>query len=254
MNGEIRQTTDYTIFRKMVGNRAVDEKRVRGLMKSIKQIGWISNPIIVNERMEVIDGQGRLEALRRLEMPVEYRVIEGLNALNVCRTMNTFNVSWKTVDYVDSYADSGISDYQRVRQLMMMYKVPLETLMLSVKCEASGKKYEQIKNGGLVFDSKDYETAIRKMEIYSRYYPAFKNIGGQRRTKEKVIFFLIDYADKHPFDHDKMISVIASADPYSMHAQNFDRLLESVQDAWNFGRKKNKMYFYEEYRLETKLQ
>ena len=253
MNGEIRRTTDYSIFQKMTGNRAVDEKRVRGLMESIKKIGWIGTPIIVNERMEVIDGQGRLEALRRLEMPVDYIIIDGLS-LDVCRTMNTHNVAWRTIDYVDSYANTGSPDYQRVRQLMMMYKVPLETLMLAVGTEASGKKYEQIKNGGLVFDSEDYEAAIRKMEIYSKYYPAFKHIGGQRRTKEKVIFYLIDYADKHPFDHDKMIAVIASADPYTMHAQNFDRLLESVQDAWNFGRKKNKMYFYEEYRLETKLQ
>ena len=70
-------TTDYGIFKRLVGNRDIPESRISKIVESIQTIGWVHNPIIVNERMEVIDGQGRLTALQRLKMPVEYIVAEG---------------------------------------------------------------------------------------------------------------------------------------------------------------------------------
>jgi len=249
----IKRTSDYSIFRRMNGNRGVDEKRVRGLVKSIQKIGWISNPIIVNEKMEIIDGQGRFEALRRLGMPVEYRILKN-TGLEVCQVMNSHNTAWKTSDFVDSYADTGNENYQRLRQLSHMYKAPLETILWAAGYACNGKTYDYLKNGGLELTKAQYDAVIKKMDIYEKYYPAFAKIGGQRRTKEKVIFFLIDYGEKHSdFDHGKMIATIAAADPHAMNTHNFDRLLESVQEAWNFNRRKFKLYFYEEYRIDQKI-
>ena len=81
---EILTTTDYSIFKTLEGNRAVKDHRVDKIVKSICNIGYVTSPILVNEKMEVIDGQGRLQALERLGMPVEYIIHEGVG-IEECR-------------------------------------------------------------------------------------------------------------------------------------------------------------------------
>lgn len=68
-NYKVYVTDKYSIFRRLSGNRDVKEARVKKIMRSIEKVGYIPNPIIVNENMEVVDGQGRLEAVKRLGLP-----------------------------------------------------------------------------------------------------------------------------------------------------------------------------------------
>ena len=68
--GHIFETTDYDIFKRLEGNRADIERRAKKVIKSIKAVGQIKAPIIVNERFEIIDGQARAEAFRRLGLPI----------------------------------------------------------------------------------------------------------------------------------------------------------------------------------------
>ena len=74
---KVYQTSNYDLFKKLNGNRDVKNEKV--IIKSIQKIGLIDNPIIVNEKYEVIDGQNRLKALQTLNMPVLFHVIPGLN-------------------------------------------------------------------------------------------------------------------------------------------------------------------------------
>ena len=54
MNFELKQTTDYTIFR-TGQNREVKEKDVKRKLISIQEDG-LQLPIVVNRRMEIVDG------------------------------------------------------------------------------------------------------------------------------------------------------------------------------------------------------
>ena len=60
----VYRTEDLSIFKTLKGNREVKENRKQTLIESIDKHGYITNPIIVNERFEVIDGQGRLAACK----------------------------------------------------------------------------------------------------------------------------------------------------------------------------------------------
>ena len=66
--GLVEETTNESKFVLDQANRAVKDNRVKCIMKAIdsdndkKQV----NPITVNEKMQVIDGQGRLEAVKRI--------------------------------------------------------------------------------------------------------------------------------------------------------------------------------------------
>ena len=251
----IYTTKDYNIFRKMAGNRSVEESRVNTLINSIRQIGWVSNPIIVNEKMEVVDGQGRLEALKRLNMPVEYHFASAAG-LDACRVMNSSNKAWKPVDYIASYADSGNENYKRVLTLMKFFNVKVNTVLNSVGINTSGTSSEKVKSGKLIFRELDYINASYALNIRKKYLPVMDRFGGRRDTRDNVVFYLVAYGKTHSnVDHNKIVDALDNADPRDIYAQNFERLLESVQKVYNRGKKKreNRLYFYEEYRLDNNL-
>ena len=87
--GNIYEETDYTKFRKLPDNRDVLSNRLTKLEASLSERA-ILNPIIVNEKMQIIDGQGRYEALKRMGKPIQYVVAKGANS-DDCKRMNRYN-------------------------------------------------------------------------------------------------------------------------------------------------------------------
>lgn len=116
---EILVTRDYNLFKVLNGNRNVREKHVQELMLSMSEEACIS-PIQVNERMEVIDGQHRLEALKRNKKPVHYYIVKGSNIQTVQR-LNTHTLNWKVEDYMKSYIADSKKDYKMYQKFIASY-------------------------------------------------------------------------------------------------------------------------------------
>ena len=55
---KIYKTTDYSVFKYLKGNRSVNELHVRRLVEAIKEKD-LQVPIIVDEKMNVVEGQHR---------------------------------------------------------------------------------------------------------------------------------------------------------------------------------------------------
>ena len=79
---KIHSTTDYNQFKYIKGNREVVESHVKTLSDQIAKKDF-QIPIIVNEKMEVCEGQHRLEAYRLLGVPITYIVKEGLEIQDI---------------------------------------------------------------------------------------------------------------------------------------------------------------------------
>lgn len=109
MEIKVYETRKYSVFKKLEGNR--DTYSIKKITDSIKRVGYIPSPICVNESMEVIDGQNRLEALKQLGMPVHYYIVNGVG-LEEARQMNIGRRNWSVLDYVKSYACEGRKEYQ----------------------------------------------------------------------------------------------------------------------------------------------
>ena len=118
---EVYVTTDYDGFNTLCGNRGVDLQRVTKIKTSIEK-AYIPSPIVVNEKMEVIDGQGRLQALRELKLPVYYIVVQGAN-LDDCIRMNITSTPWDVRDYIYSGRDRGNKDYIKLASLVDRYTI-----------------------------------------------------------------------------------------------------------------------------------
>jgi hypothetical protein len=110
-------TSNYGKFKRLDGNRKLTQARAKKIKKSIQEVGYIPSPIITNEKYEVIDGQGRLQALQELELPVYYIVIPGIG-IEECIAMNVNTSNWSVMDYIESHAETGNISYVYLLNLM----------------------------------------------------------------------------------------------------------------------------------------
>ncbi len=107
----VNTTKDYNKFKYIKGNREILPYHVNALMNSISENNMLPyNPIIVNSKMEVIDGQHRLEAAKRLGFPIFY-MESPIGTISDVAHLNSVVRRWTTSDYVDSYAKQGFKDY-----------------------------------------------------------------------------------------------------------------------------------------------
>jgi hypothetical protein len=112
---EVYKTYDLSIFKSIGGNRVPNLQHIRRLSVSVKEYGMKCNPIIVNEKFEVIDGQHRLEAARDAETFVYYIVIEGYT-LSEVHTLNLNQKNWTKKDFMDGYAGMGVPSYVELKR------------------------------------------------------------------------------------------------------------------------------------------
>lgn len=112
---KVYKTYDLSIFKSIAGNRVPNLQHIRRLTDSLKVHGMKCNPILVNEKMEVIDGQHRLQAAKNVNTFVYYIVVNGYK-LEEVHTLNLNQKNWGKRDYMDGYAEMGIESYIKLKE------------------------------------------------------------------------------------------------------------------------------------------
>lgn len=226
-------TTDYSIFKRLTGNRDIPESRISKIVDSIQKIGWVHNPIVVNEKMEVIDGQGRLTALQRLGMPIEYVVAEG-KGTRECIYMNMNMVNWKLPDFVKSYAEQGNENYQRLVALMEKYAGGNLNIISTALYRVSKAKLRDIKEGVLQLTEDQYKAAIPRLEFIKPLLEKLneKKLPGSMITLMQTLIYYFDYpeVDKERLAY-SVEKYIYNATPWVLNT-DCEREVENV---YNYG-------------------
>lgn len=189
-------TRDYSKFKRVIGNRDIPESRINKIIDSIQKIGWIHNPIVVNENMEVIDGQGRLTALQRLKMPVEYIMAPGAGAKE-CVYMNMNIMNWRLSDFVKSYAEQGNENYKRMVNLMNNYANGNLDIISTAVYRISKSKHRDIKEGTLQLTEEQYKMAIPRLEFIEPLLNRIniKKLPGSFVTLMQTLIYYFDYSE-----------------------------------------------------------
>ena len=244
-------TKDYSIFKRLVGNRDIPESRISKIVESIQTIGWVHNPIIVNEKMEVIDGQGRLTALQRLGMPVEYIIAEGAGNKE-CVYMNMNMVNWKLPDFIKSYAEQGNANYQRLLALMEKYANGNLDIISTAVYRISKSKHRDIKQGTLQLTQEQYEAAIPRLEYIKPLLDSLdaNKLPGSLVTLMQTLIYYYDYpeVDKERLAY-SVEKNIYNATPWVLNTD----CEREVENAYNYGMKLEKKIFIEHLVKEERM-
>jgi len=139
-NAQVQSTKDYARFKFLRGNRDLTESNVKSIQAQIAQFGQ-RIPIITNERNEVIDGQHRLEACKRLGIPVKFIVDIGATIDHVI-SANIVGRKWNVADYVKRYESEGNKNYEQLRIFIEKCKEHGISASSAVNILRGGKSYK----------------------------------------------------------------------------------------------------------------
>ena len=114
---KVYKTNDLSIFKQIGGNRVPNPQHIKRLKTSIIQNGMLCNPILVNEKMEVIDGQHRLFASKETNSFIYYIILKNYS-LSQVHTLNLNQKNWTKKDFMDGYADMGLEPYIKLREFI----------------------------------------------------------------------------------------------------------------------------------------
>lgn len=248
--GEIFRTTDYSQFGTIKGNRP--PASVEKIKKSIEKVGYVLSPILVNEKMQVIDGQNRLLALKALGYPVDYMVAPGAGEKE-CIALNIGQSNWKTRDYIHYYAENMNGSYMRLCKLLETYRdIPLEAMIFIAKPKqlaytTGGSITTQIKEGTFDLSDERMEQAIERVEKmislgFVEYY---------RRNKMfcRTWFGAVVYAIMHPQVDERRLARQIKKNPEPLVAcGKLVEQLAAFDRVYNSGlRKENKVFMSTDY-------
>lgn len=110
---KIYQTSDYSIFSLVLGNRDINQAKVKMLAMEISKNGLLL-PILVNEKMNIIDGQHRFMACKMLGEPVSYFIRHNAN-IETAANVNVAGSNWSIHDWINKYAEDGNENYIYLR-------------------------------------------------------------------------------------------------------------------------------------------
>lgn len=237
----IQKTTDYGRFKFSEENRDLDLKHVQELINSITEKNLLSsNPIIVNSKMEIMDGQHRYEAAKFLETTLYFKEDNNFKPNDIAR-INTVNRKWQLEDYLKHFRSQGNGEYAALDNFIHQYNVNIYSaigLLSGRTAQPNNELVSRFKDGKFVV--KDYEHAIHVLTI--------RNDFGNYSTdfyKSKMFLNVVSKLVKDPdYSHQKMIAQIQNQSRAFVKCTTVIQYLEMLTELYNYHvRKENKVDF-----------
>lgn len=235
----IRQSQDYDSFNTVLGNRTVRPAHVKKLRTAIEKdpesIKY--NPILVNERMEVIDGQHRKAAIEALGLPVYYVTVPGLQLEDV-QKLNSVAKQWQPIDYAKAFEQLGNENYSYYVEIKSKPELSLnhDSLMryLALDNPITSQSFNE---GRLKVD--DYPRTIElltQLHEVGVFYPRFN-------IRSFALAFL-RFAREPRYDHKRMLKQMEA---YSNQIEDYSKetdYFKALNKVYNYMKNdKNKVFF-----------
>jgi len=117
----MEQTINYDQFRSIMANREVHAGHVNKLVKAIREKNLLHlNPILCNEKMELIDGQHRLEAAKILKLPIWYNM-DGNVSKDDIASINSNSRNWSQLDYINYWTIEKKAGFDKLSSFLSEY-------------------------------------------------------------------------------------------------------------------------------------
>jgi hypothetical protein len=199
----IKKTKDYEIFKKHESNRELVPANLKRLTFSISTRNLLGmRPILVNGKMEVIDGQHRLEIAKKLGLEIYYEMQEQLVTKDMY-LLNENQSKWKFDDYIHYYCNEGNVNYIKFKYFteennLSAFQALILLQEAVVKENMGSAVGVNFKAGKFIFPAE--EKITRKKELLQKANEVLDRIGelvvekgkflANPRFKRAIIFFI----------------------------------------------------------------
>lgn len=223
---QIQSTTAYSIFSLVASNREINLAHVRNIVESIKVKNLLSvNPITVNDKNEVLDGQHRLQAAKELGLPIFYIVSDGLNQVDISR-LNTNKKNWTAGDYLNFWCAEGKDAYKKISKFINTHNHIALTSALKMLSPSYRRGGEEFKEGEFKIESMENaeKTAAQLDELLQFGKHVFSSV---------FIHFYCKLALNEHYDFEKMVYQIQKAPRSFVPCANEKQYIELFEEIYN---------------------
>jgi hypothetical protein len=239
-------TTKYDQFKILTDNREVNQIHVKRLVDSFNEMHLVC-PIIVNEKMEVIDGQHRLQASIETGLPIYYIQVPGYGIKEVQR-LNANQKNWTKTDFLEMYCAQGKKVYQEFKEFMGHFpdlsfqaceRILVGTHNGTRQGVINGHRVQMMdfQEGKLTIPNinMSYKNARKLME-FKDHYDGF--------SRGAFVSAVLPLFKSKNYDHKEMIYKLTVAPKKLTHCQNVIQYRILLEDIYNWKRQKeNKVSF-----------
>lgn len=242
----VQITNNYSMFKKLGENRVINMLHVKRLIESFR-ICYLICPIIVNELLEIVDGQHRHEACRLTGFPIYFIVVPGYGIKEIS-ILNSNQKNWTKLDFLESYCAQDIKPYLEFKQFMTEFpELGFQSCERIITGYAKGTRtglidgeranMRDFQEGKLRIPNlnKSYANARKIME-YKPHYEGF--------NRPTFVTALLPLLSSKVYNHKEMIYKLGVSPHKLEHCSNVFQYRDALENIYNWKRlKDNKVSF-----------
>lgn len=236
----VKFTTNLDMFKLMKNNRPVNHSRVKKIYQSMMENGLLVQPITVNKRMEIIDGQHRYHSSKLSGLGIYYIQVDNYDEEQVILT-NTNSQSWSRKDFLTYYVSKENRNYIKLRDFMKEFPhfSLTDSMFLLTNGSFSNTKKGDFNNGN--FKISNYQKGLQWGEFISslqRFFPE-----GYSRTifVRSMISVLRKYENE--FNTEEFIKKSEIVPHFYKICGNHGDYVRMIEDIYNFKRRNDNKIF-----------
>jgi hypothetical protein len=203
------------------------------VLESIKENDYtMYQPILINSRMEIVDGQNRFLACRELGIPIHFIVSENINIF-AAADINKASKNWNANDYAEHYAKRGREAYIQLLDICAKYGQRLSVVQQFGKMSGAVRSHsENVKSGNFQFrEDVDIEKFLNHIEDFSKYYKNFYK-------KDKFVKAVLRLYLKKEYSIESMKNKLRMASGIVNEQPRVDMMAEDLIKLYNYKSRK----------------
>jgi hypothetical protein len=218
--------TDYSKFVLNEFNR--DPSHYRKVLESIQANDYTQfQPILVDRKMNIVDGQNRFLACRELGLPIYFIVSREIHIF-AAADINQASKNWSMQDYVQHYSKRGKDSYTKMLDLCAKYNQRISVIAQFGKITDNARSHtENVKKGNFQFrDDLDVDAFFEHLASFQKYYKFSTN---ERFVKALLKMYMHkDYSEKTMTNKLRLVSGIVHDQP------SVDMMLVELLKLYNY--------------------
>ncbi len=230
----VYRTSEYDKFKMFKGNRNVIPRHLQNLIASYEKEQLIV-PVIVNEKMEIIDGQHRYFAAKDRKLPVYFIICEGYG-IDQIQMLNSNQANWSVEDFWKFYCEEGYPQYIAYRDFRLKFGFGHQESVAMLTASTTNQSKAFIDGELEIDDMAKAEETAAKILMFKPYYKGF--------NRKSFVFAIIKLLREIPgYDNDEMVKKVKQQQMRLVDCSTTKQYLMLLEEIFNYHRRGDKLRF-----------